>query len=346
VNISSLEIQRLRPLMFFQRKEDTLFAKIINTWKNDEALFLVHHSVDVDAVMALIIVYWTLNRIYDITIDDFVKKIKQVSSTHNVSDPHFGIDIGHGITDNSIKESTETIMIHGIAVTRVCASLYLAYYLLPKSDFDALKSILFEINKVDLNGTPSIAINYKINDPLSRLNPLSIWGMVGVLKDTRTLKEILTIMETIFASFIQYSINEGKNIKSYIEDTKLYKFGNYTVAATPLNAGRYVTSVCAKKLGASVIVFSSYDEDTYLGTIGVVIPKTLSDKINLRAVVPLTARFKEIDNLYISSSVIGRTEKSPFITTKELIESMVNELLFALKQVLEESNNNEEETEN
>jgi hypothetical protein len=282
--------------------------------------FYTHHQPDVDAVFSLWIIYYFLNKLFPIPLTEFIKMVRFESADYTPSEGDFGVDIGFGNHSNNIKEDFCPVYInskYGYSNVPVCASMYLANILLSRDEFQALSSTILAVQDVDCNG------NSRFNN-----NQTSLWGIIGAINDTNDFKTLFTVAHYMFSSTMQRALEQNTNMTIQLSDIKLQNVfdtdnQSYTIAIPPTNAGRHIAQRCFRELYANVVIFSSFSENTGLGTVGITVSKKFSQLFRVEDLLNdanLEKFIVDVDNkLLVTDHAIGRTDKSPFPTTKEKI---------------------------
>lgn len=319
---------------------DCLLQRLIKTWDN-KGTFYTHINPDVDAYFSIILIYRALKHIINIDLQKFITDyVKLIPSTQTVSFPDFGVDIGDYMDENNIKYA-DPVMVDDEIVFNVSCSLYLAMKLLTYHEFNMLKPIIMGINTVDVKGTHAFFTmkeNNVSNSIMGNINPMTLWGIVGTQPDFNTA---ITLLDNIIESHLIFATEETKRVCVNVRNSKVIKPSGFTLIITPMNSGRATSNQCFKRpIRADAVIFSTFNKESKLGTIGVSLSKSLFTNIKngpvLRSILQKTKRFAEIPDLYITDYILGRVDKSPFITEEQDIILYVEELENAMKTFLTE----------
>jgi len=292
---------------------------VTTTFLHEDGKFFIHNDPDVDALFGLWIVYHFVNKLFSVSPSDFLKKVELRPAGHKTEYPCFGIDIGTGISDTNVKESDEPWFVGGKMYNNACASMYLAYNLLTKEEFEGLQDIIVAIHNADTKGNPFGGTTH---------NQTSIWGILGAVQDNSSLDTLFTVVDSIFKSSLQSSIDKKRDMIVHLKGVQMKyvsydKYHKYSIAIPPINAGRHVGQRCFRELYANVVVFSSYNEVEGTGTIGVSGSHKFSEQFHMNTIVndPVLTAFMHDTRgrVFISDHVVGKTDKSPFRSSKNKI---------------------------
>lgn len=306
--------------------------RVVEMWINNGSL-LSHKSLDVDALFSIWIVYYFISNIFNIAIEQFVNKIKLVSAADRAFYPDFGVDIFVKYNDDNIKQCDFPIAINGNIYAQPCASMALASTLLCEKDFRALKDLIAEIHDVDTTGTTA---NKEQMRPV-----VSLWGILGAIQDNSNILITIKTIDTIFRSILMQSSDTRENALISLKEVEvIIAKDQYTIAIAPLNGGRSVSEKCFHELYANVVIWSSFDDISKTGTVGISVSRKFSQKFNLETIKEfpeIKNILEEINDMYFSPHICGRTTKSPIEnTTQENILKYRSVLLKAIKRLVGE----------
>ena len=321
--------------------QNSLLSKIYNVYTGNHH-FITHVNPDVDAIFSLVIIYWKLRDLFpQLTPVKFINNyvlLVPANAEPNLGD--FGVDIGPpGVSHNHVKNSDTPIVIGNTTIGQVCCSMYMAHHLLSHNEFDALHSVIAEINSIDAKGMKKEQHN---DDPLSAIHPTSIWGILGAVQRSNTdFKDTFVLAEQIFLSFLQFSLSENANIaRNYWKVEKIMVTNNldkkseYMIAIPPINSGRAVVSRCFRNMRAKAVIFHTLNKETGEATVGITLARSLSTHpdIDLTAILQYDemSEFTKIRDLFVTQHVIGRTDKAPFMSDKETLTKYVTMLKNAM----------------
>jgi len=308
-------------------------SRVAQTWQHG-GYFITHNNPDVDAIHSLWQIFKCLSSIYGITIDEFSNRIKLLPANYQASFPDYGVDIGSGESLDHIKESFTPIIINGLVIRNVCASLYLAYNLMNKPDFEIMKDVILDFNTVDNNG-----FNPNNTKQYSHYN--SIWGIAGALQFSKDDIAVLNIIFGIFdAIYNRLQSAHSENIID-ISDIEIYNYKSYMIAVPPLNSGRIISQKCFRELFVNVVIFGSVDSNGF-GTVGFNCSKAFSSRFNVTSIIN-SKYIKQSNHLlgkmFVNEHCIGRTDKSPIPDTNaEIIDALRINFIDAIKELIDSDN--------
>jgi hypothetical protein len=312
--------------------------RLINMW-NEGGNLITHVSLDVDALLSAWLVYYYLNGVFSVTIEEFVKRIKLEPANVDIKYPDYGVDIGNGIGENHVKEGNFPVAINGNVYTNPCASMMLASSLLCERDFRAIKDMIADVHTVDTTGT---AINKEQNKAL-----VSIWGILGALQNNMDFYSMFSVVDQIFHSMLVHSSQVREDALMKLLEVKTINVGEYTIVITPLNSGRHLSEKCFHELYANVVIWASFDESSNSGTVGISVSRKFSQKFDLRSLeryAGVQSIIAEIGDLFFAQHICGRTTKSPISNTSE--EKILHYRSLIQKEIINMIQNSEENPRN
>lgn len=310
--------------------DSKITASIMTTHMHNDGKFQTHIEPDVDALFGLWIIYHFLKGLFNTSVVSFIEEIELKPACHRSIYPMFGIDIGTNMSETHIKSSNTPIMINGQVFNNPCASMYLAYHLLSKGEFDSLQSLIVAIHFVDTEGRSNVN-----NSP----NHTTLWGILGAIQNNYPLDELFVVVDKIFNAILSHTQNKTHDIMIHLKDVRLIPYKGFKIAMPPMNAGRHVSQKCFRELYATLIIFSSYDPVTKLGTAGISVSRKFSESFNIPDILNsshMRTMIKDLrGNIYSNDHVIGRTDKSPFYTTQKQIAGYRISLYAAAKELID-----------
>ena len=86
--------------------------RLMAMWNGNGDL-ITHIAPDADSLLSVWIIYHFINNVLDISLPDFVKRVRLEPANIEFEYPHFGVDIGKGMGPNHIKEGNFPVAING-----------------------------------------------------------------------------------------------------------------------------------------------------------------------------------------------------------------------------------------